>query len=74
MILITRPHEEAKVLEKELLKIGKKCVTDSLISFKFHFKKIPFEKYGNIERKDVENLMKLGKNIILKCIHSDLKF
>ena len=44
MILITRPHEEAKVLEKELLKIGKECVTDSLISFKFHFKKIPFEK------------------------------
>ena len=37
-------------------------------------KKIPFEKYGNIERKDVEKLMELGKNIIIKCTHSDLKF
>ena len=44
MILITRPHEEAKVLEKEFLNIGKECVIDSLIDFKFHFKKISFQK------------------------------
>ena len=44
MILITRPHEEAKVLEKEFLNIGKECVIDSLIHFKFHYKKIPIEK------------------------------
>ena len=44
MILITRPHEEAKILEKEFLNIGKECVIDSLIDFKFHFKKISFQK------------------------------
>ena len=44
MILITRPHEEAKILEKEFLNIGKECVIDSLIGFKFHFKKISFQK------------------------------
>lgn len=44
MILITRPHEEAKVLEKEFLHIGKECVIDSLLNFKLHYKKIPIEK------------------------------
>ena len=44
MILITRPHEEARVLEKEFLNIGKECVIDSLINFKLHYKKIPIEK------------------------------
>ena len=44
MILITRPHEEAKVLEKEFLKNGKKSTIDSLIHFKFQFKKIAFDK------------------------------
>ena len=43
MILITRPHEEAKVLEKEFLNIGKECIIDHL-HFKFHYKKIPIEK------------------------------
>ena len=44
MILITRPREEAKALEKEFLKNGKKSTIDSLIHFEFYFKKIPFDK------------------------------
>jgi len=36
--------------------------------------KMPFEEYGHIKPEDVDALINLGKNIVLKCIKSDLKF
>ena len=61
MILITRPNEEAKILKNELTKQGVRCVINSLISFKLHFKQIPFHKKNYYLISSVQSVRTLSK-------------